>query len=76
MANVKAVKTYLYRSFKTTSMTYEDFSTVLTQTESSLNSRPLSPVTSGPLLAPPEPYVFDWSINARFIERQRLMREF
>lgn len=47
-AGVKSVKFHLKRVIGNTSLTYEDLSTVLTQIEGVLNSRPLSPLSSDP----------------------------
>lgn len=74
-AGVKFVKNHMKRVLDDTKLTYEEFSTVLCQIESCLNSRPLyvtsndpgdiSALTPGhflitrPILAPPEPAILD-----------------
>lgn len=47
-AGVKSCKHHLKRILTQTPLTYEDFSTLLTQIESVLNSRPLTPLTNDP----------------------------
>lgn len=47
-AGVKSVKFHLRRVVGDTSLTYEEFNTLLTQIEAVLNSRPLSPLTEDP----------------------------
>lgn len=47
-AGVKSIKFHLKRVVGDTSLTFEDLSTVLTQIEGVLNSRPLTPLSSDP----------------------------
>uniref|UniRef100_A0A1Y1L369 Integrase catalytic domain-containing protein n=2 Tax=Photinus pyralis TaxID=7054 RepID=A0A1Y1L369_PHOPY len=47
-AGVKRVKFHLKRILKNTPLTYEEFTTILVQIESLLNSRPLTPLSSDP----------------------------
>ncbi|XP_044248692.1 uncharacterized protein [Drosophila takahashii] len=91
-ANVKAVKTHLHRTCKGALMTYEQLSTILVQIEACLNSRPLCPLSSDmedlavltpahfligdSMMALPNPSASDKSLNAQFLEGQRLLRTF
>lgn len=45
-AGIKSFKYYLKRTIGQASLTYEEFSTIMVQIESMLNSRPLTPLTS------------------------------
>lgn len=47
-AGVKSMKFHLKRTIGDSKLTYEELSTLLTQIESCLNSRPLAPITSDP----------------------------
>ncbi|XP_054272649.1 uncharacterized protein LOC128992929 [Macrosteles quadrilineatus] len=76
---VKSTKTHLRKIAGETALTYEEWSTLLTQVEAVLNSRPLCPLSASPeetnflspghflvgcpLVAPPEPSLLDLREN-------------
>lgn len=78
-AAVKSAKTHLRKVAGETSLTYEEWATLLTQVEAVLNSRPLCPLSASPeetnflspghfligcpLVAPPEPSLLDLREN-------------
>lgn len=88
-AGVKSVKFHLKRVLGETSLTYEEFSTLLIQIEAVLNSRPLCPLSDDPsdlaVLTPghfiigtslntiPEPSLIDISSNR--LSRWQLLRQ-
>lgn len=45
-AGVKSMKTHIYRAFRNTKFSYEDFNTTIAQIEACLNSRPLCALTN------------------------------
>ncbi|UYV60129.1 ASAP1 [Cordylochernes scorpioides] len=47
-AGIKSVKSHLVRTFKSTTLNYEEMNTLIVQIESCLNSRPLAPLSSDP----------------------------
>lgn len=91
-AGIKSVKQHLKRVLGDTTLTFEEISTLLSQIEACLNSRPLCPTTSDPsdikaltpghfligdaLLAPPESSAHTLNINTRWQLVQKLKNDF
>ncbi|XP_043285700.1 uncharacterized protein [Venturia canescens] len=88
-AAVKSVKFHLRRTLRETSLTFEELTTLLTQIEAALNSRPLQPLSEDPddlsvltpghfligdaLTAIPEPSLRD--VNLTRLARWQLIQE-